>query len=74
MTSLAKTTIQVEFYIIGIILAAARIGGEKSEAFQAVSHLFMGALIVKAIYDKSWGLGTLATVMSVIEVLCFIYL
>jgi len=74
--------------IIAVGLTALRIAGHKSEAFQAMAHLFVGWLIAawwfspasydgsgKAReYDRKSGLYLwLAIVLSVVEVACFLW-
>jgi hypothetical protein len=74
--------------LIAVALAALRVSGHKSEAFQAVAHLFIGWLLAawwyspvsyegsgKAReYDRSSGLDlALVIVLSVIEVACAIW-
>jgi hypothetical protein len=68
-------------YLIAIALAAIRIAGHKSEAFQAVAHLFIGWLIGAGVYQRAtWTEGRsvamqkiwLAIGLSVVEVICFL--
>ncbi len=68
--------------IIAVALAAARIAGANSAAFQAISHLFVGGLLASAVteYRFTWiegGKGAmhkayLAGGLSIVEVVCFI--
>jgi hypothetical protein len=67
--------------LIAVALAALRIAGHKSEAFQAAAHLFVGGLLTAGwVADKSrfwpstWKFYTwLAIALSVVEVACFIW-
>jgi Na+/proline symporter len=40
--------VKAAFYIIAFVLAALRIAGHRSEAYQAAAHLFVGGLIAAA--------------------------
>jgi hypothetical protein len=72
-------------YLVCTVLAAIRIGGDKSEIFQALAHLWMGALIAVWFLNRdlcrphafcsragSQTAGRLVVVLSIVEVLCFI--
>jgi Kef-type K+ transport system membrane component KefB len=68
-------------YLICAVLAAIRIGGDKSEIFQALAHLWVGALIgVWYIAPRLdvWQMrtgrraGRLVVVLSVVEVVCLV--
>lgn len=75
----------MSYILIAIALAALRIAGHKSEAFQAVAHLFVGWLLAGWYFNSAWGsrdgmaedrsglyLG-LAIVLSIIEVACALW-
>jgi hypothetical protein len=53
---------------VSALLAVLRIGGEKSEAFQAVAHLWVGALLYAWIAGRNASAKRIAIVLSVIEV------
>jgi FtsH-binding integral membrane protein len=71
-------------YIVALLLAITRIAGHKSEAFQAVAHLFVGGLFAAGYveYGFTWtGIGCdkgraakrklwLAVALSLIELAC----
>lgn len=74
--------------LIAVSLAALRIAGHKSEAFQAAAHLFVGWLLAgwwfspvsydgtgrAREYDRTSGLYlTLAVVLSIVEVACALW-
>jgi hypothetical protein len=63
-------------YLVCLVLAALRIAGEKGEIFQALAHLWVGALVavwwVSIDRRESKVAGWLVVALSVIEVLCFI--
>jgi hypothetical protein len=59
-------------YVVAFVLAALRIAGHKSQAFQAVAHLFVGALLGQSYYE-GWRRSPsfwLAVVLSIIELAC----
>ena len=66
-----------------VMLAAIRIAGHKSEAFQAVAHLFVGGLFGASYVwrldktftgdDKSFGYLLVAVSLSVVELICFLF-
>jgi hypothetical protein len=66
---------------IAIALAALRVGGHRSEAFQATAHLFVGGLLAYGwSVDKSrlppstWQLSAwLAVLLTAVEVACFLW-
>jgi hypothetical protein len=59
-------------YLMSFALAGARIGGLKTEAFQAVAHLWVGALLAAWILNRNKDARKLAIALSVIELACFI--
>jgi hypothetical protein len=73
-------------YLVCTVLAAIRIGGDKSEIFQAVAHVWVGALIGVwwigcrlGYLDESTTVeiegrisGRLVIALSVVEVVCFV--
>jgi hypothetical protein len=67
--------------LIAVALAALRIAGHKSEAFQAVAHLFVGGLLTygwevdkSRFHPKTWELSAwLAVSLSAVEVACFLW-
>ena len=58
--------------IYSLVLAVLRIAGHKSQAFQAVAHLWVGALVGLAISIHSWNLIGLVAVLSLVELAVFI--
>ena len=70
-------------YIIAVIFAIIRIAGHKSEAFQAVAHLFVGWLFGAAYFQyrprKSSAMparlppSMLPIALSLIELACFLW-
>lgn len=67
---------------VSVAIAAMRVSGHKSEAFQAVAHLFVGGLLgawlvgrlcrnVVTHSDRLLWAG-LALALSVVEVVCFV--
>lgn len=70
-------------YVVAFILAVLRIAGHKSEAFQAVAHLFVGGLFTAAWwqYRETWTEGGkaamhksyLAIGLSLIELACALW-
>jgi uncharacterized membrane protein YfcA len=60
-------------FLTSFVLAATRIAGHKSEAFQAVAHVFVGGLFGAYIADrKQSDCLRLAILLSLIEVACAI--
>lgn len=74
-----KTKIVV--IIVAVILAALRITGEKSESFQAVSHLFVGGLFGSCLVTRHWPSLYSTTmfyfmtgiILSIVELAVFLY-
>jgi hypothetical protein len=71
-------------FLIAVLLAYLRIAGHKSEAFQAVAHLFVGWLLSAWWLKRSdsWisdGRDSgrlelrLAAALSIVEIACFIW-
>jgi FtsH-binding integral membrane protein len=74
-------------YVIAFVLAALRVAGHKSEAFQAVAHLFVGGLFAAGWveYGFTWtGIKCdggksamrkiwLGVALSLVEVGCFLW-
>ncbi len=62
--------------IVNLLVAASlcifRVIGYKSQAFQAIAHLYMGGLFMGAYSKKSWLLWGVFTVLCVVEVFCFL--
>jgi hypothetical protein len=57
---------------LGILLGVFRIVGLKSQTFQAAAHLYMGAIVTLAFLVEPWGYGSLAVVLSIVEVTMFV--
>jgi hypothetical protein len=53
--------------IIAAALAAIRIAGHQSEAFQAVAHLYVGGLFTAAYIGRNWPLFYIGVAISLIE-------
>lgn len=62
--------------LVALALGILRIAGVLNPSFQAVAHLFLGGVVVAAYYDKlnRWSLSRVAIVLSVVEVLCALFL
>ena len=69
-----QTWDRVKLWVVCALFAMLRIAGIKSPAFQAFSHLWVGALIGvwRAGVVPSRECGWLAVVLSVIELACFL--
>lgn len=58
--------------LISVLFAAVRIAGHKSEAFQAIAHLWVGGLCGAFALGRYWLYGWLVIILSIIEVACFV--
>lgn len=62
-------------YLAALVFAAAlagvRLAGEKSVAFQAAAHVFVGLLLGLAWGRKSWYPASVAIALTVVEVIAF---
>ncbi len=75
-------SMNIALLIIAFILAAVRIAGHKSEAFQAVAHVFVSYLFTAAYYEyrATWTEGGKAAMqkayiaigLSIVEIIAFI--
>lgn len=70
MTSNARQVLTSIVMMTAGVLAGFRIGGVKSEVFQAIAHLFVGALIGAYAVGRDRVLLYLVIALSVIEVIC----
>lgn len=62
----------MSLFAFSAVLAALRIAGHKSQAYQAVAHLWVGGLIGYAIPTHSEHAIVLAVSLSLIELAVFI--
>jgi len=58
--------------IFGVILGLLRAAGHKSQAFQAVAHLYMGGLCAAWLITREPLYAWLVVVLSIVEVICFV--
>lgn len=59
--------------LVAIIFATLRFGGQKSQTFQALSHLFVGGLIGAFLVGHGPLLLILSIALSVVEVVAFLH-
>lgn len=61
---------------VGLFFAILRIAGLRSEAFQALAHLYVGGLLGAYFQDRQGAKDCLvvAIVLSVVELACFLLL
>lgn len=59
-------------YWVSLVLAALRVQGAHSEAFQAIAHLWVGALLAGWLVHKSDRAKWLVIGLSCIEVAAFV--
>lgn len=62
---------KVVLVLAAIAIASARVGGCKTQLFQAIAHLFLGGLVVDWRYGYKLA-GQLALALSVVETVCFL--
>ena len=58
--------------LIGVVLGLLRAFGHKSQAFQAIAHLYMGGLIAAWWILRVPLYGWLVIILSLVEVVCFV--
>jgi hypothetical protein len=59
-------------YIIAVVLAGMRIAGHKSQAFQAVAHIYVGWIFTAAYFIPSRALCITGVVLSLVELAVFL--
>ena len=58
--------------IVSIVIGGFRVAGYKSEFYQGIAHIYVGALLGAAIVANRYLYWTLFTLLTILEVLCFI--
>lgn len=60
--------------VAALVLAGLRIAGWRSQSFQAIAHLYVGALIGGFLVWPEWLDLVLAVGLSLVELYCFLTL
>jgi hypothetical protein len=66
--------VYVAIVIIALVLGTLRVLGHKSQAFQAIAHLFVGGLFGAWMAGHNTVFITVAVLLSIVELLCFLFL
>jgi hypothetical protein len=71
MTPTKPTALSVGMVLASVVLAALRVVGYKSPAYQALAHLLVGGMFVAGWHGRLLYLG-LAVLLSLVELVVFV--